>query len=76
MGLHNNNGKGYKNIPDLIEAIRKYVPQFTVTELRAMVTEMHKYNYVFNDREKGNITVIICDRGSMGYYFGLEGIQS
>ena len=59
MGLHNNDGKGYKNIPDLIEAIRKYVPQFTVTELRAMVTEMHRCNYVFNDREKGNVTVII-----------------
>jgi len=76
MGLHNNNGKGYKNIPDLIEAIRKIVPQFTVTELRNMITEMHRYNYVFNDREKENVTVIICDKGTCGYYFGLEGIQS
>ena len=76
MGLHINDGKGYKNIPDLIEAIRKIVPQFTVTELRAMVAEMHRCNYVFNDREKGNITVIICDKGTCGYYFGLEGIQS
>lgn len=76
MGLHNNNGKGYKNIPALIEAIRKYVPQFTATELRDMITEMHNCGYVFNDREKGNVTVIICDKGSTGYYFGLEGIQS
>lgn len=76
MGLHNNNGKGYKNIPALIEAIRKYVPQFTATELRDMITEMHRCNYVFNDREKGNVTVIICDKGTCGYYFGLEGIQS
>lgn len=76
MALHNNNGKGYKNIPDLITAIRKIVPQFTVTELRNMITEMHRCNYVFNDREKENVTVIICDKGNMGYYFGLEGIQS
>lgn len=76
MGLHINDGKGYKNIPDLIEAIRKYVPQFTATELRNMVTEMHNCGYVFNDREKGNVTVIICDKGTCGYYFGLEGIQS
>lgn len=76
MGLHNNDGKGYKNIPDLIAAIRRIVPQFTVTELRAMITEMHRCNYVFNDREKGNVTVIICDKGTYGYYFGLEGIQS
>lgn len=76
MGLHINDGKGYKNISDLIEAIRKIVPQFTVTELRAMITEMHNCGYVFNDREKGNVTVIICDKGTCGYYFGLEGIQS
>lgn len=76
MGLHNNNGKGWKTIPKLIEAIRRIVPQFTVTELRNMITEMHRCNYVFNDREKGNVTVIICDKGTSGYYFGLEGIQS
>lgn len=76
MALHNNDGKGYKNISDLIEAIRKIVPQFTATELRNMVTEMHNCGYVFNDREKENVTVIICDKGNMGYYFGLEGIQS
>lgn len=76
MALHNNDGQGWKTIPDLIRAIRKIAPMFSATELRNTVTEMHNRGYVFNDRKKENVTVIICDKGSTGYYFGLEGIQS
>lgn len=76
MALHNNDGQGWKTIPDLIKAIREIAPMFSARELRNTVTEMHNRGYVFNDREKENVTVIICDKGSTGYYFGLEGIQS
>lgn len=76
MGLHNNDGKGYKNIPALIEAIHAITDLFTEKEIKNTIREMHNKGYVFNDYEKENVTVIICDKGTSGYYFGLEGIQS
>jgi len=78
MALHNNNGQGWKTIPDLIKAIREIAPMFSARELRTTIADMHKYRYAFNDceNEKENVTVIICDKGKTGYYFGLEGIQS
>jgi len=77
MALHNNNGKGYKNIPALIEAILDVTNLFSEKEIRSAVTEMHKKGYVFNDPSKGDVTLIVCDKSrNIGYYFGLEGIQS
>lgn len=77
MGLHNNNGKGWKNITDLIAAILKVTDLFSEKEIRSAITEMHKAGYTFNDPSKGNVTLIVCDKSrNSGYYFGLEGIQS
>lgn len=77
MGLHNNNGKGYKNIPELIAAILEVTDLFSAKEIRSAITEMHKKGYVFNDPCKGDVTLILCDKSrKSGYYFGLEGIQS
>lgn len=77
MALHNNNGKGWKNITDLIVAILKVTDLFSEKEIRSAITEMHKKGYVFNDPQKGNVTLIVCDKNrNIGYYFGLEGIQS
>lgn len=77
MGLHDNGGKGYRTIPDLIAAILKITDLFSAKEIRSAVTEMHKNGYVFNDPSKGDVTLILCDKSrKSGYYFGLEGIQS
>lgn len=77
MALHNNNGEGYKTIPDLIAAILEVTNLFSAKEIRSAVTEMHKKGYVFNDPCKGDVTLILCDKSrKSGYYFGLEGIQS
>ena len=77
MALHNNDGKGYKNIPDLIAAILNVTNLFSEKEIRSAVTEMHRKGYVFNDPCKGDVTLILCDKSrTSGYYFGLEGIQS
>lgn len=77
MALHDNEGKGYRTIPDLIKAILKITDLFSEKEIRSAVIEMHKNGYVFNDPSKGNVTLIVCDKSQKsGYYFGLEGIQS
>ena len=77
MGLHNNNGKGYHTIPDLIAAILEVTDLFSAKEIRSAITEMHKKGYVFNDPSKEDVTLILCDKSTnIGYYFGLEGIQS
>lgn len=77
MGLHDNDGKGYKTIPDLIKAIHAITDLFSAKEIRLAVTEMHKNGYIFNDPSKGDVTLILCDKSrKSGYYFGLEGIQS
>lgn len=77
MALHNNNGKGWKNITDLIAAILDVTNLFSEKEIRSAITEMHKKGYTFNDPQKGNVTLIVCDKSrKSGYYFGLEGIQS
>ena len=77
MALHDNDGKGYRTIPDLIKAILKITDLFSEKEIRSAVTEMHKKGYVFNDPCKGDVTLILCDKSrKSGYYFGLEGIQS
>ena len=46
MALHNNDGQGWKTIPDLIKAIQEIAPMFSATELRNTVTEMHNRGYV------------------------------
>ena len=77
MALHDNNGKGYRTIPDLIAAILKITDLFSAKEIRSAIVEMHKKGYVFNDPSKGDVTLILCDKSrKSGYYFGLEGIQS
>ena len=77
MGLHNNNGKGWKTIPEFIAAIHAVTTLFSEKEIRAAIREMHREGYVFNDPSKGNVTLIVCDKSrKSGYYFGLEGIQS
>lgn len=77
MALHDNDGKGYKTIPDLIKAIHAITDLFSAKEIRLAVTEMHKEGYVFNDPCKGDVTLILCDKSrKSGYYFGLEGVQS
>lgn len=77
MALHNNDGKGYRTIPDLIAAILNVTNLFSEKEIRSAITEMHKKGYVFNDPSKGDVTLILCDKSrKSGYYFGLEGIQS
>lgn len=77
MALHDNDGKGYKTIPDLIKAIHAITDLFSAKEIRLAVTEMHKEEYVFNDPCKGDVTLILCDKSrKSGYYFGLEGVQS
>ena len=77
MALHDNDGKGYRTIPDLIKAILKITDLFSEKEIRSAVTEMHKKGYVFNDPSKGDVTLILCNKSrKSGYYFGLEGIQS
>lgn len=77
MGLHDNDGKGYKTIPDLIKAILEITDLFSAKEIKSAITEMHKERYVFNDPSKGDVTLILCDKSrKSGYYFGLEGIQS
>jgi hypothetical protein len=77
MGLHDNDGKGYRTIPDLIKAIHAITNLFSAKEIRLAVTEMHREGYVFNDPCKGDVTLILCDKSrKSGYYFGLEGIQS
>ena len=77
MALHNNDGKGYRTISDLIAAILKITDLFSAKEIRSAVTEMHKRGYTFNDPQKGDVTLIVCDKSQKsGYYFGLEGIQS
>lgn len=77
MALHNNDGKGYRTIPDLIAAILEVTDLFSAKEIRSAVTEMHREGYVFNDPCKGDVTLIVCDKSrNIGYYFGLEGIQS
>lgn len=77
MGLHDNGGKGWKTISDLITAILKITNLFSAKEIKSAITEMHKNGYVFNDPSKGDVTLILCDKSrKSGYYFGLEGIQS
>ena len=77
MGLHDNDGKGYRTIPDLIKAIHAITDLFSAKEIKSAITEMHKNGYVFNDPSKGNVTLILCNKSKKsGYYFGLEGIQS
>lgn len=78
MALHDNNGKGWKTISDLITAIHTVTDLFSAKEIRSAITEMHRERYVFNDLpSKGNATLIVCDKSrKSGYYFGLEGIQS
>lgn len=77
MALHDNNGKGYRTIPDLITAIHAITDLFSAKEIRSAVMEMHKNGYLFNDPSKGDVTLIVCDKSrKSGYYFGLEGIQS
>ena len=77
MALHNNDGKGYRTISDLIAAIFKVTDLFSAKEIRSAITEMHKKGYIFNDPSKGDVTIILCDKSQKsGYYFGLEGIQS
>ena len=77
MGLHNNDGKGWKTIPEFIKAILKVTDLFSEKEIRSAITEMHKKGYTFNDPQKGNVTLIVCDKSrNSGYCFGLEGIQS
>lgn len=77
MALHDNDGKGYKTIPDLIKAIHAITDLFSAKEIRSAVMEMHKNGYVFNDPSKGDVTLILCNKSrKSGYYFGLEGIQS
>ena len=77
MALHDNDGKGYRTIPDLIAAIHAITDLFSAKEIRLAVTEMHREGYIFNDPCKGDVTLIVCDKSrKSGYYFGLEGIQS
>lgn len=77
MALHNNDGKGYRTIPDLIAAILEVTNLFSAKEIRSAITEMHREGYVFNDPCKGDVTLIVCDKSrTSGYYFGLEGVQS
>ena len=77
MALHDNDGKGYRTISDLIKAIHAVTDLFSAKEIRSAVTEMHKRGYTFNDPQKGDVTLIVCDKSQKsGYYFGLEGIQS
>lgn len=77
MALHDNDGKGYHTIPDLIAAILKITDLFSAKEIRSAIREMHKEGYNFNDPSKGNVTLILCDKSrKSGYYFGLEGVQS
>lgn len=77
MALHDNGGKGYRTIPDLIAAILEITDLFSAKEIRSAITEMHNKGYVFNDPSKENVTLILCDKSlKSGYYFGLEGIQS
>ena len=77
MALHDNGGKGWKTISDLITAIHAITDLFSAKEIRSAVTEMHKNGYVFNDPSKGDVTLILCNKSrKSGYYFGLEGIQS
>lgn len=77
MALHDNNGKGYRTIPDLIKAILEITDLFSAKEIRSAVMEMHREGYIFNDPCKGDVTLIVCDKSrKSGYYFGLEGIQS
>ena len=77
MALHDNDGKGYRTIPDLIAAILKITDLFSAKEIRSAVMEMHREGDVFNDPCKGDVTLIVCDKSrNSGYYFGLEGIQS
>lgn len=77
MALHDNDGKGYRTISDLIAAINEITDLFSTKEIRSAITEMHKERYVFNDLpSKGNVTLIVCDKSrKSGYYFGLEGVQ-
>lgn len=77
MALHDNGGKGWKTISDLITAILKITDLFSAKEIRSAITEMHREGYVFNDPSKGDVTLILCNKSKKsGYYFGLEGIQS
>lgn len=77
MALHDNGGKGWKTIPELITAICKTTDLFSAKEIRSAIAEMHREGNVFNDPSKGNVTLILCDKSrKSGYYFGLEGIQS
>lgn len=77
MALHDNNGKGYRTIPDLIAAILKITNLFSAKEIRSAIAEMHREGYIFNDPSKGDVTLILCDKShKSGYYFGLEGVQS
>jgi len=76
MALFNNNGNGYKTVDKLVDAILRKTNAFSRTELRAMVRDMRANGWTFNDRDNGNVTVIICNKGTnYGYYFGLEGIE-
>lgn len=78
MALHDNDGKGWKTIPDLIKAVMEITDLFSAKEIRSAIAKMHRERYVFNDLpSKGNATLIVCDKSrKSGYYFGLEGIQS
>ena len=76
MALFNNNGNGYKTVDKLVDAILRKTNAFSRTELRVMVRDMRANGWTFNDRDNGNVAVIICNKGTnYGYYFGLEGIE-
>ena len=62
MGLHNNDGKGYRTISDLIAAILEVTDLFSAKEIRSAVTEMHKRRKNFNDQQNGDDTHTVWDK--------------